>query len=217
MSQGIEVVSRKKLELYKRMIQKDATAEILHKYKEYRNHYNRLKRTAQTNYYNQKIKESKNKTKELWKVINQVRGKNKHRGYSHITINGLKTYSPKRITNEFGQFYSKVGKTLAAKIKPGSIGIDEYLAQIKRIDASLILSPITVLEVEKIIMKLSNKTSYGHDQISNILLKELCKCISFPLCSIFNQSLLEGYFPHAMKMAQIIPLYKGKEFEVINY
>ena len=70
MSRGIKDVSRKKLELCQRMIQKDATAEILHKYKEYRNHYNRLKRIAQTNYYNEKIKESKNKTKELWKVIN---------------------------------------------------------------------------------------------------------------------------------------------------
>ena len=72
--------------------------------------------------------------------------------------------------------------------------------------------------MEKIIMNLSNKTSYGHDKISNILLKELCKCISFPLCSIFNQDLLEGYFPDAMKMAEIIPLCKGKEFDkVINY
>ena len=52
------------------MIKKDATAEIIHKYKEYRNHYNRLKRSVQINYYNEKIKESKNKTKELWKVIN---------------------------------------------------------------------------------------------------------------------------------------------------
>ena len=220
MSRGIEVVSRKKFEIYKRTIQKNPTAETLQKYKEYRNHYNRLKRTAQTNYYNEKIKESKNKTKELWKVINQVIGKNKHRGniISHITIDGLKTYSPKRITNELGQFYSKLGKMLAAKIKPGLIGIDEYLAWIKRVDASLILNPITVLEVEKIIMKLPNKTSYGHDKIGNILLKELCKCISFPLCSIFNQSLSEGYFPDAMKMAEIIPLYKGKEFDkVINY
>ena len=100
MSRGIEAASR------------------IQKYKEYRNHYNKLKRTTQTSYYNDKIKECKNKTKELWKVINKVIGKMKHRGsiISYITIDGLKTYNPKCIANEFGQFYSKLGENLASKI-----------------------------------------------------------------------------------------------------
>ena len=35
---------------------------------------------------------------------------------------------------------------------------------------------------------------------------------------IFNQSILTGTFPDKMKIAEIIPLYKGKERdEVINY
>ena len=107
---------------------------------------------------------------------------------------------------------------MASEIKLHARGIEEYLAQIKRFDASLVINPILMQEVEKIIMDLPNKTSHGHDKISNILLKELCKSISFPLCTIFNQSLAEGNFPDAMKKAEIIPLYKGKEFDkVINY
>ena len=82
MSHGTEATSRKKIELYKKTLKKGVTNETIQKYKEYRNHYNKLKRTAQTSYYNEKIKECKNKTKELWKVIN-------------ITIDGLKTYNPK--------------------------------------------------------------------------------------------------------------------------
>ena len=73
-------------------------------------------------------------------------------------------------------------------------------------------------EVETIIMDLHNKTSHGHDRVSYVLLKDLCKCISLPLCTIFNKSLAQGAFPEAMKMAEIIALYKGKEFDkVINY
>ena len=73
-------------------------------------------------------------------------------------------------------------------------------------------------EVEQIILNLPNKTSHGHDKISNKLLKELCKSISLPLCSIFNQSIAEGKFLDNMKLAEVIPLYKGKEFDkVINY
>ena len=45
-----------------------------------------------------------------------------------------------------------------------------------------------------------------------------CNCISFPLCSIFNQSIAEGKFPSEMKYAEVIPLYKGKEFnKMVNY
>ena len=68
------------------------------------------------------------------------------------------------------------------------------------------------------IQHLPNKTSHGHDGISNVLLKKLCKCISFPLCLIFNESIAEGKFPTQMKMTEVIPLYKGKELDqVINY
>ena len=107
---------------------------------------------------------------------------------------------------------------MAAKIKPGSTTLQDYLNHIKRVDASLILKPILQSEVEDIIQKLPNKTSYGHDRMSNLLLKCLLDCISFPLCSIFNQSIAEGKFISKMKNTEVIPLYKGKEFdEVINY
>ena len=50
------------------------------------------------------------------------------------------------------------------------------------------------------------------------MLKLLCKAISFPLCKIFNDSILEGIFPTSMKQSEVIPLYKGKEMdERINY
>ena len=62
------------------------------------------------------------------------------------------------------------------------------------------------------------KTSSGHDGISNKLLKDLNCTISYPLSIIFNQSLATGIFPENMKMAEIVPLYKGKEEDkVINY
>ena len=63
-----------------------------------------------------------------------------------------------------------------------------------------------------------NKTSYGHDSISNVILKAMCKVVSLHLCQIFNQSILEGRFPDTMKIAEVIPLYKNKEMDaIINY
>ena len=147
-------------------------------------------------------------------------GKTKHKGtiISCITINGLKNYNPIKIANKFGKFYSNLGANLTSSITPGPHTIDESLNNIKRNDASLVLKPITVLEIEHIIRQLPNKTSHRHDKISNKLLKDLSCSISLPLCSIFNQSITEGKFSDAMKKAEVIPLYKRKEFDrVINY
>ena len=76
---------------------------------------------AQEAYYARKVEEFRCKTKDLWKVINNIIGKKKHRGaiISHITVNGVKTYSPKVMANEFAQFYSTIGANFATKIKPG--------------------------------------------------------------------------------------------------
>ena len=73
-------------------------------------------------------------------------------------------------------------------------------------------------EVEKLISALPNKTSSRHDQVSNKILKDLGNTISFPLSLIFNQSLESGVFPDLMKVAKVIPLYKGQDQDqLINY
>ena len=62
------------------------------------------------------------------------------------------------------------------------------------------------------------KTSSGHDHISNVVLKALYESILYPLSIIFNQLINTRKFPQMMKIAEIVPLYKGKEDDlVINY
>ena len=80
---------------------------------------------------------------------------------------------------------------------------------------SLALHATTPMEIESIIRAMPDKTSYGHDSISNVILKAICSAVSLPLCQIFNQSILEGRFPDAMKIAEVIPLYKNKEMDAI--
>ena len=96
--------------------------------------------------------------------------------------------------------------------------INDYLAKIPRQVDSITLKQTMPLEIDMIIRNLPNKISHGHDEISNIMLKALQSSISFPLCHIFNHSLLEGSFPERMKWAEIIPLYQGKNMDItVNY
>ena len=122
------------------------------------------------------------------------------------------------IMNKFGRFYSILGLTLASQINGGSQTVNTYIDKIPRNLSSLVMRGITIQEIKKTIVSLPNKTSHGHDGISNTLLKNLGCSLAFPLHIIFNMSITEGIFPRQMKMAEIIPLYKGKElYLVINY
>ena len=97
MTHGIETASRKKMKLYKRSMTLGTTETDINANKNYRNQYNQLKCMAQQTFYWDKIQNCKSKMKELWKVINTVLGKAKHKGsiISHISVNGIKTYNPR--------------------------------------------------------------------------------------------------------------------------
>ena len=220
MNKSVERASDKCKNLYKKSILKGATDEDTDCYKKYRNLYNKLKRTARNEYYASKCKEYGKNTKQLWKLINGVICKKKHSGSirPYITVNGIKTYDPKKIANEFGHFYATMGSELARKIPKNRRNIHDYVSDIPRTLNSLVVGNIKHTDIEKIINLLPAKTSSGHDGISNKLLKDLNCTISYPLLIIFNQSLETGIFPEKMKMAEIVPLYKSKEEDkVINY
>ena len=181
---------------------------------------NRIKRNAKTSYYNTKCEEYRNNTKKLCQVINQTIGKQNHGGsiIPYISIEEIKTYDPKKISNAFQSFYANLGSDLAKKIQSGRTSIDEYINMIPCNLNNLALRQTTEKEIRTLIFQLPNESSSGHDQISNKLLKGIGEPISYPLTIVFNQSITQGIFPDIMKLADVTPLYKGKEKdEVINY
>ena len=220
MTRGLEEASRTKLKLYKKYLQKNSFDDDHLKYKRYRNTYNELKQKLKVDYYQAKCESYKSNSKKLWSLINSIITKIKHKGsiIPYIMVDGIKKTRPKDIANSFGDFYVQLGSTLANNISSSTTSIHEYISRIPRQLNSIVLHPTSVHEIDKIIRELPNKSSHGHDEISNITLKALRTLITFPLCHIFNQSLADGMFPEKMKWAEIIPLHKGKSMDLtINY
>lgn len=85
--------------------------------KNYRNIYNKIKHSMKIAYYAKRFSECNKNTKNLWKIINEIIWKHKHKGYiiSYISIDGVKTYNPHSIANAFGKFYSTLGSSLSKK------------------------------------------------------------------------------------------------------
>ena len=220
MSRGLEISSKKKDTLYKKTLKPDCTADCIVTYKNYRNLYNKTKRTMKIVYYTNRINENIKNTKKIWGIINEILRKQKRRGsiITHINIKGVKTFDSHKIANEFGTFYSMMGHNLSSKIKGSIRTINYYLENIPTNPNSMVMSPVGPDEIKQQITKLSNKSSSGYDGISNKLLKLLNNSISYPLSIIFNQSIQTGIYPDKMKLAEVIPLYKGKDSdEIINY
>ena len=220
MTKGLERVGKTKLKLYRRSLEADSTRKDCKEYSEYRNVFNNLKRNLKAQYYQRKCDQFKDNAKKLWAPINETIQKVKHKGsiIPYIKIHGKLNYTLEDIANGFGRFYSSLRSTLAQQIVPGMTSVKDYISQIPRQQDSMVMRKTMPMELDTIIKKLPNKASHGYAEVSNVMLKALRTSIVFPLCHIFNHSILEGKFPTRMKLAEIIPLYKRKSMDqMVNY
>ena len=79
------------------------------------------------------------------------------------------------------------------------------------------LFPTNSTEILWLINHPPNKTTLGHDEKDHLLLKN-CNNYLKPLEIIFNHSITNHTFPNDMKLAEVIPLLKGKEtYLMTNY
>lgn len=216
---GILKCIKKQKNLYQKFI-RDRTECNHKKYLQYRRTLQRVKRNLRNTYYLEKCTEYRSETRKLWKLINEITHttRNKTTLIECIKVGNIKYYNPKDITNELGQYFSTVGKRFAQNIPAPKQDKEEYLNKIPRNPHTIFLTPVTESEIRRMIKNLKNKNSTGYDNISNRVLKALEDCIIEPLVVIFNKSLSEGKFPDRMKLAEIVPLHKGKsQEESTNY
>ena len=220
MTPGLQKCQQKQYLLYKQSLGCNNTAGLSIKYKNYRNKLKEIVRRTKEKYYLDKCCEYRQNTAKLWKMINRITHKvvDKTSTIEYLKIDNIDFYDSKAISEEFAKHFSSVGKTYAQKIPKSNKDIELYLKLIQDNPKTMYMTPTTKHEIEKLINGLENKTSSGHDHISNILLKKLKYSLLTPLEIIFNASISEGVFPHLMKKADVIPLHKSKvRYDVNNY
>ena len=107
-----------------------------------------------------------------------------------------------------------VGPKLASNIKHSGKDYFEYL--LSPTQKSLFMKPIVADKVVKIISKLNQNKSPGHDGIGNLIVKKVASIISKPLTDIFNLSLSTGIVPEQLKLAKVIPIYKKEDPKIFS-
>ena len=169
-------------------------------------------RLAKQEYYTEECLEYQKNTKKLWQLINKISGRinDKSTAIDCIKVNGVKSYQGTQIANSLASYFANVGREFAEKIPNPSRSVKSYLETLQNNAKNLYFYPCTVTEVCSFAAQLPAKQSSGSDNISNTLLKELIPYLCEPLCLLINKSLECGVFPDLMKLAEVVPLYKGK-------
>ena len=158
--------------------------------------------------------------KRTWQVISETlnRNKTKHDMPSLFTHEGRNLADSLEIANAFNVYFANIGKNLSSLIDQNNINADykQYLTSPTK--ETLQFKCITKDYTIKAIDNLENKTSSGHDGISNTLIKVIKNDISESLTIIINQMLTTGIFPDAFKLSKVIPLFKkGDSSLLVNY
>ena len=149
--------------------------EIMAKYKSYRAILQKITRSCKRNFYLETCKKFRNNSKQLWKTINNVvrKSNNKLNIIDYLKVDNLDIKDPNEITNEFGKYFSAIGKKIAMKGGNSNIHINSYLTKIPINEKSVFLTPCTETEIKNLINILPNKLSSGYNDISNLLLKKV--------------------------------------------
>lgn len=188
------------------------------RYVNYRSVLNRLKKYAKKEYISKEISSYQGNCKKIWNLLKTLLHKNndKQNIISELIVNGKSVTDIKAICNSFNDHFSTVGKRVTNNLPHNLEAHKKYMRKFNT--ESLLLSPVSEREVEKLIHSLPNKTSMGVDNLSNVLIKRIKYSIRLPVMMLINKSLLEGKFPNAMKIAKVFALHKGgSKFDLDNY
>lgn len=191
---------------------------LLQRYNNYRSMLSKLIKNAKYSFYKKLAQKNLKDPKKLWRVVREAT--NDHNTQSEIksiiSSDNIELSSKKQIADEFNNYFSKIGKKLAQKIKNSVVLVEEQ--GIQRVTKSCYLNPITDTELIKEINNLKNKVKGGKDCISSDLVKKYKEYLIKPLSHLVNVVFSTGIFPEIFKTATIIPLYKqGDKKSTNNY
>ena len=180
----------------------------------YRNALRRVKVIEKRNYYHNLFQKIGKNAKLLWNVVNCLVRKTQNKSdITELLYDGKVVTGEQEICNTLNEHFVKAGLNVQTTIKNSNVsGVS--LSAIPRINKQLKFRHVTESHICKIISNMKPKTSSGHDEISNNLLKNIISVINVPLCLIINKSLDSGIFPDLMKLAKVIPLHKGGESQI---
>ena len=145
--------------------------------------------------------------KKTWGVISDaLKSSDKSKSQVEFIVGNHIVRDTDEIANHFNDYFINISRTLLQQIQP-THSFDHYLNE--NAASRLQFHPVNKEYISKLIDKLKNKASYGHDNISNKLIKSAKEVLVEPLTLLVNQMLKSGHFPSELKISRVKPLFKN--------
>lgn len=186
-------------------------------YKNLKRQHKKNIKTAKQTFYNNKINDAENRSRETWKIVNQRLGKTDNlRKPIQLNIGDRLISDNVEIANHFATHFVTVAPNNILNHFGYNLSLPHTVSA--NIEKSLFFYEVTKSELFEIVNKLKNKTSSGLDGLTAYVIKNIILNIADPLLYCINKAIINGYFPDALKISSVSPIFKkGCETDIDNY
>ena len=164
----------------------------------------------------QQIKENRNNTNTMWKVIRSCIPK---KSASQSLFSG----DVNTVANEFNNFFVNIGKNTIQKIstltEKFQCEAHDSLFTPREYPASeqfVFDANVNINQVQKIINSIATNKSPGIDKIPIRVIKDCLPAILPSITSIINATFLSAQFPNVWKIAEVTPILKDGDRDIPN-
>ena len=190
MTRGILISINTKHMLYKTFLQANSQnvnlyRQLKEEYATYKTKLRKSIREAKRLHYLRLFTLHKNDIKKTWELINStINNKPNSKSHCQFVLDGRTITNSGEIATAFNEYFVNIGRKLSSQIHPIHQH-SHYL--VSEANKCIQFEAVNESNINDAINRLKNKSSYGHDQISNKIIKHAKNVLIRPLTLIINQ------------------------------
>ena len=175
---------------------------------------------AKSNFLSATIKNSNNKVKATWKIINNETGKsNKQENQLEIMVDNKLVTKAADIAEVFNEFFASIPSTTTRSLSSSPSKAENLLhSSVPKCSHVFSFDHVTPRDVVNVFNSLKSKNTGDYWGISIKLLSNIIDIVAPCLAVTFNKCVDSGTFPDLMKSSKVIPLFKsGSKNDIGNF
>ena len=188
------------------------------KYSDFRRMLKYIIRCAKHKYYGNKFNKFNGNMRKTWQLINELRGKVKHKNKPSFKIDGQLVHDKRIISNGFNKYFTSVAENMNQELTNNLHNYESTDNKIffdKSISSSMFFKPSDENEISEIISDLEASKS---SDLPIKVIKQASHNLVPKLTKFFNEFIEKGVFPKILKIGRVTPIFKKGDAQLFgNY
>ncbi|XP_065642837.1 group II intron-encoded protein LtrA-like [Hydra vulgaris] len=136
-----------------------------------------------------------------------------------IKVDNNNIINSQTIAHEFNKFFVEIGPKLSKLIPNSETSFKDFLVPMDNcIHSDELSKELLFDEFEKAFKTLKKNKAVGLDEINGNIILDCFEQLKYILYKVFKSSIEQGVFPDQLKIAKVIPLFKGGDkSDISNY